>query len=269
MVMKPKYRFKKICLAIMAITSPLYVVAQEELVKSIELNEIRFATIDRAGDIYVITGSTLFKFDKDGEKLGETPVSKTLTSFDTGNGVRLLIFDRSLRQYTILTPSLTKVEESSVDRSIAIEPMLVCSSGDYNILILDAADWSIKKADTRESQVISEFKIDAAVTTDAVFSMMREYQNFIFLLDEKKGIHVFNSIGINIQSLHIPDLSSFNFLGQELYYLKDGRIHFFDLFTTETRSEEIKGSYESVLITDERLIGIRKNRLEIYRYSPQ
>lgn len=269
MLMKPMHQLRRIFLILIVFTSPLYVVAQQERIKEIDLNEIRFAAIDRAGDIYVITPSTLFKFDKDGEMLGETPVLKTLTSFDTGNGVRLLTFDRSLQHYTILTPSLIKIEESSVDRSIAIEPMLVCSSGDYNILILDAADWSIKKADTRESRVISEFKIDSTITNDAAFNAMREYQNFIFLQERKSGIHVFNSIGIKIKSLNIADLSSFNFLGQELYYLKDGSIHFFDLFTTETRSEEIKGSFESVLITDERLIGILKNGLEIYRYTPQ
>lgn len=261
--------FIKAFLFILTVTCPLPVDAQQNLIKAIELNEIKFATIDRAGDIYVLTSSTLVKFDKNGKMLGETPVVKTVTAFDTGNGVRLLTYDRSLRQYTIFSPSPAKINEAFVDQSIAIDPVLVCSSGDYNILILDAADWSIKKADTREPRVISEFRIDSSLTNDAVFIAMREYQSFIFLLERKTGIYVFNSIGIKIKSLDIADLSSFNFLGQELYYLKDGRIHFFDLFTAETRSEELKGSFESVLISDERLIGIRSNRLEIYPYTPQ
>jgi hypothetical protein len=96
---------------------------------------------------------------------------------------------------------------------------------------------------------------------------MREYQNFTFLLNDE-GISIFNNIGMKIRSISIPDLKAFNFLGQELYYYQDGKAHFFDLFTTEKRFEDIPG-FEAVVLTDERLVGIKAGKLEIYPYHSQ
>ncbi len=241
--------------------------AQDNLVKSVDIKGIEQVAIDRAGDIYVLTSSTLLKFDKNGKQIGEVSTTP-LTSFDTGNGVRLLTFNRQHQEYTILTPSLTKVSETSIDNSLAIEPWLVCSSGDYNILILDAADWSIKKVDTRQSKILTEFKIDSSSTNPPQFLSIREYQNFVFLLDKQSGISIYNSIGLKLKTIKVADITSFHFLGQELYYFNNGKIYFTDLFTMEAREEAIKGPYHSVLVTDERLIGVKENRIQIFEYHP-
>jgi hypothetical protein len=250
---------------VMLIASPS--LAQMKLIRKIDLKDIRFVTIDRGGDVYAVTSDAITKFDKDGKQLSKLSITDTPESFDTGNGVRLLSYDRGKQKYTILTPSLGIVNESTIDSSIAIDAFLFCSSGDYGVLILDAADWSIKKMDTRDSRVLSEFKIDSLTNGLSSFASMREYQNFIFLLD-KNGISIFNGIGMKIRSISIPDLKSFNFLGQELYYYVNGQVHFFDLFTTETRFEDIPG-FDAVLLTDERLVGIKTGQLEIYSYHPQ
>ena len=242
-------------------------VAQSGLINTIEVNGIDHVAIDRAGDIYVLTSSTISKFDKDGKQIGEASITLA-TSFDTGNGVRLLMYNRENQEYTILTPSLTKVSENPIDNSLAIEPWLVCSSGDYNILILDAADWSIKKVDSRQSKILTEFKIDSSVSKPHHFLSIREYQNFIFLLDKQSGISIFNSIGLKLKTIKADGITSFQFLGQELYYFNNGKLYFTDLFTMETREEEVKGSYHSVLITDERLIAVKENMIQIFEYHP-
>ena len=47
---------------------------------------------------------------------------------------------------------------------------------------------------------------------------MREYQGFLFLLHQEKGILIFNKMGKWIKTIERPQLKYFNFLGEELYY---------------------------------------------------
>lgn len=243
----------------------IHLSAQKRLIKRIELKASGFAALDRAGDLYIFTPASLIKFDKDGKQIAEV-LTPPPTAFDTGNGVRLLMYFRQEQQYKIITPSLNEVSTNALDNSIVIEPWLVCSDGDYNILIFDNADLSVKKVNTQQDKVLSEFKVDSARSTDIIF--MRAYQNFTFLLDSH-GISIFNSMGRKLKTITVTGINSFHFLGQELYYYKDGELHFTDLFSAETRMEEIKGSYKNVLITDERLIGIDLNGVDIFEYTPQ
>lgn len=247
----------------------IHLSAQKRLIKSVELKEIGFATLDRAGDLYIFTASSLIKFDKDGKQLAEM-LTPPPTAFDTGNGVRLLMYFRQEQRYKIITPSLSEVSTNALDNAIAIEPWLVCSAGDYNILIFDDADLSVKKVDTQQDKVLSEFKVDSTLITGGERLLyMQAYQNFTFLLDRQSGISIYNSMGRKLKTITITGINSFHFLGQELYYFKDGKLHFTDLFSAETRVEEIRGSYKNVLITDERLIGISPNRVDIFEYTPQ
>jgi hypothetical protein len=178
------------------------------------------------------------------------------------------MYHRKDQQYTILSPSLEKISDTKIDNSIAIAPWLVCSAGDLHLLILDAADWSIKKVDKRNAHVEQEFKIDPLLTTNPSFVFIREYQNLIFLYDEITGLSIFNNIGIKLKTYQIGT-SHFNFLGQELYYLKDKKINFIDLFSGDTRQVDLPGQCDNILITDERLIKITANRLDFFEFQPQ
>lgn len=242
--------------------------AQKKLIRSVEIENIQQVTMDRAGDVYVVTASSITRYDKNGKELKTISIQSTPTSFDTGNGVQLLMYERKDQQYTILSPSLEKTSETKIDNSIAIAPWLVCSSGDLHVLILDAADWSIKKVDKRDAHVVHEFKVDPLLTTNPSFVFMREYQNLIFLYDEITGLAVFNNIGIKVKTYQ-TGTPHFNFLGQELYYLKDKKINFIDIYTGDIRQLDLSGTCDDVLITDERLIRITSNRLDVFEFQPQ
>ena len=212
----------------------------------VKLQNVLQVTTDRAGDFYAITDQAIHKYDSSGTVLQVAQTPSPTTLFDTGNGVRLLAYLRGTQEYLIYPPSLSPREPEKIDPSFAIEPWLICSSGDYNLVILDAADWSVKKIDTRRSVVDHEFNLETDDTTPG-YTYMREYQGFLFLLD-RKGIGIYNRLGMRVRYLLVEGLGSFHFLGQELYYYRDGRIHFTDLFTLETRSVPFHGPYTDVVI---------------------
>lgn len=251
------------------VLSPLVSAGQDKISKTVPTTENSFATIDRAGDLYLVkTSGAIEKYNQEGELLSAFKNTVSPTLFDTGNGVRLLAYDRKNQEYSILNPSLIKVANSKLDSSFAINPWLVCSSGDYNLWILDKADWSLKKVDPKEEMVLVDVLIDTVHRSAPAFVFMREYQHFLFLLDANSGILIFNSIGKFIRSIEAKNLTYFNFLGEDLYFMEGDKLIFIDLFTLEKTQKLLSGQAPCVLVTDEKMYQVHSTRVEISEFRP-
>lgn len=251
------------------ITSPFLMAGQSKKITSFNTSsEIVFAAIDRAGDFYVVLQSgEINKYDKNGIILGSYMHEGAPTLFDPSNAIRLLVYYKKERQFTWLSPDLGANPFQSIDSSIAIDVSLICPSGDQNIWILDDADFGLKKVSGVDSRVLVEFSISDQFKENK-FTWMREYQNFLFLLDPKIGIFVYNSLGKQIRKIQAAGTNYFNFLGEELYYIEGNKLIFLDLFTAETREMNMFKPAEFVLLTDERMILTTKFQVEVFEFIP-
>lgn len=245
-------------------------VAAQEKIKTLVLSDsILHSAVDRPGDFYVITkGGQIQRFDKDGKLLLLYKSEKAPTLFDPRDGARLFAYYRHDQHYEFLSPSFKATGSYKIDPSFAIQPWLMCPSGDHKLWLLDKADHSLKKINVRESEVELEVVVDSLIENSEVFKTMREYQSFVFLLNPAKGILVFNNLGKYIRTIEIPGIESFNFLGEELYYLKDNHLEFFNLFTTERRHLPVVPGITDALITDERMILMTPLGIDIYPFRP-
>lgn len=250
--------------------SSLAAVAQEKI-KTITLSDtIVDAAVDRPGDFYAITQSgQIQRFDKNGKLTLLYKAKETPTIFDPRDGARLFAYYRSDQHYDYLNPSFKVTASYKIDPSFAIQPWLLCPSGDHKLWLLDSADNSLKKINVRESEVEVEVVVDAGLTgSPEAFKSMREYQNFVFLLNPKKGLYIFNGLGNYLRTVGGPGIRSFNFLGEELYYLMNGKVHFFNLFTTDEREMDIDPDYTDILLTDEMMMLFTPRRIEIRSIRP-
>ncbi len=94
----------------------------------------------------------------------------------------------------------------------------------------------MKKISPRTSTVEVDVKFPENLSTDFDnIKFIREYQGFLFLLDQKKGIHVFNGMGTLDKTIPCKPLSYFNFLGEEMYYPVGNGLAFMNLFSGEKR----------------------------------
>jgi hypothetical protein len=194
---------------------------------------------------------------------------KVPTLFDPRDGARLFVYYRDDQHYEFLNPSFESIASYKVDAAFAIQPWLICPSGEYKLWILDKMDNSLKKIDVRASEVEVEVVVDYALIQNVeAFKTMREYQNFVFLLDPSRGIYIFNSLGRHLRTIAAPGIPSFNFLGEELYYLKAGKLELFNLFSAETRQLEIDPRYADALLTDERMMLFTSGKIDIYPFRP-
>ena len=240
-------------------------------IKTLTLTDtIVSAAIDRPGDFYALTGSgQIQRFNKDGKLTLLYKAEKVPTLFDPRDGARLFVYYRDDQHYEFLNPSFEPIASYKIDPSFAIQPWLICPSGEYKLWILDKVDNSLKKIDVKASEVEVEVVVDSALIQSAeAFKTMREYQNFVFLLNPDKGIYIFNSLGIHLKTIPAPGIRSFNFLGEELYYLSAGKLEFFNLFSAETRQLEIDPQYTGALLTDERIMLFTAEKVDICPFRP-
>lgn len=241
-------------------------------IRSLSLTEnIVSAAIDRPGDFYAVTSAGhIQRFEGGTGRLSllyKAPSVPTL--FDPRDGARLFLYYRDAQEYQYVTPSFEPLASDRVDPAFAIQPWLICPSGEYNLWILDSADQSLKKVNVRESHVELEVYVDSTLIGHVShFTTMREYQNFVFLLDPAQGILIFNSLGKHLKTVPARGIQHFNFLGEELYFLDNGQIAFFNLFTAETRRLQVKSGYSGVLLTDERMMLFTPRQIDIFSFRP-
>lgn len=250
----------KVSTLLIPLLSLLWSATYAQQVVEVELPGIRFATVDRAGDLYVVSQHGIQRIDSTGRTVGSVQ-TKAIDLFDTGNGVRMLAFYRGEKTLRFLNPTLEVVDSLKLDNSMAIDPILACSHGDFGTVLLDGADYSIKVMDTRTHVILAEYNL---TTRPVNPRYMRSYQNFLFILTDQ-GIEVFNLLGKHLKTFEInPAPLSFNFLGEELYYLENNELHFTDLYTLEERKIEVDTTQtDAILVTDNRVFFIQENAIRI------
>jgi len=229
---------------------------------------ITMLTVDRAGDFYIVEKSgVISKFDKDGELIASFAAGTGLTTFDPTNAIRLLVWYKDSKTYAWLSPTLENPGMANIDPSLAIEPQLMCPSGDYAVWIYDAADQTMKRVQLNESIVQSEFPLESSIPEPEI-SSIKEYLNFLFVVDDAKGLFVFNSRGRLLKRLNEPK-TMVHFLGEELYFVYEGKLHFFNLYTAETRTLPLPNPAKAAVLTDERMIvQADSSQLHFYRWQP-
>jgi hypothetical protein len=230
---------------------------------SISAKDIAFAYVDRPGDLYILKkNNVLMKIDQHGNILSEQSFSEPLSLFEPRDGARMFAYHNQ-SQHCYFFSAETK-QEYKIEQEYAINPMLVCSSGDYHIWILDGEDFSLKRVNPVQSKVIVDTPINTKQFTAAPeINSMREYQGFLFMHEKNTGIIIFNSIGMQIKKIPGANIEYFNFLGEELYYKVNDKLIFLDLFDSTTREENLMPGSKLMLFTDTTHYTQFEDRLEI------
>ena len=232
-------------------------------------DEIVWAGVDRPGDLFLVlqTGE-IQKFNSSGTVVAKYKFPTIPTLLDAGDGVSSFIYNRKENHYTILSEELVLLSEKEPDPSFAINPWLICPAL-HELWIFDVSDYSLKKTKLWATAVAFETsQRHLAQQKPEEFISLREYQNYVFLLDRKAGVHVFNGVGKLLRTLGEKGLDYFNFLGEEFYYIKGDELIFIDLYTEEKRNFKLPQSCDRALVTDNTLYAIKGKNVSLYDFKP-
>lgn len=253
---------KKILLFLLLLTSLLGF--GQKRITAIDIKDVASAYVDRPGDLYILhTDNTVSKFDTLGMPVASPKLETAPTVFEPRDGARMFTYSIDTRQAMFFS-SATK-QAFTVQDHYALEPVLATSSGDNGIWVVDKADWSIKRIDLKTSKVVSEALINRTqFEGDPKIVAIREYQNFLFILEKNTGILIFNSLGKQIKKITAPKITYFNFLGEELYYANDDKLIFYDLFDGSMREEGADKRALYTLLTDARKYVVYSDRIDVW-----
>lgn len=234
--------------------------------KELSLKNVDNVSVDRLGDLFVVfKNGTIKKYDANGKELAVLKKATLPTLIEPWYHPKIFVYDRLKQQTIDYDHNLESPQVGKIDPAIAVNPFLVCPTNDNKLLVLDEGDWSIKKANPTTSKVLLEFTIDTTGMSTPVFSYLREYQSLIFLLDKFSGIFIFNNLGKKVNHIKCTT-QNFGFYGEELFYLVDDRVIFFDLYSEKTREVKIEPG-KFVIVTDERIFLVKNNdRVVIYEF---
>lgn len=257
-------------LFLLFILSDVYAFAQKKIISVPISDEIVSAGVDRVGELYVMTKQgQIQKFDTSGKLLSLYKGQPAPTLFEPRDGSRLFAFFKQVRRIEYLDPSFEVYSASRIDSAFVIDPWLACSSGDHNVWVLEGADQTLKKINPRASTIEVDVQFPENLALDySHIKFMREYQGFIFFLDDKKGIHIFNGMGRWIKSIALQHPSYFNFLGEELYYPGSNKLVLINLFSGEQREIPLPKPFKIALLTDERLFLVQTNSIDFFEFEP-
>lgn len=273
--MKSNYPFISAIIWVILVGGSTQAIGQGQPLKklqTISVKGIKNVTIDRLGNIYTqLENQTINKYDTDGNWMASFSNLERIeiSQIEPWNPLSVFIFSSPIREIELLDRSLIRLERISVDQSLAIEPALACPSSNNTYWLYDRADLTLKKIDLINSGVDLQIELNkVARSVPPNYIALREYQNMIFLIDLTTGIEIYSIVGKRINKIEAPGISYFGFLGQELYYLEAGNLKFYDLYTEELHQFSVGNDVKQALATDERLILVNADSIEIFEYKP-
>lgn len=224
-------------------------------------------SIDRSARVYIADqNGSVHKFDANGELLVTYSPERpgNIKSIEASSTLNVLLFYEDLQEYRFLDRFLTLTSTTAFSPDIFAS--LVTGSADNNLWIFDDSDFNLKKININYNELEIISPLINIVKPDFYGNALKEYQHLIFLSDMHTGVYVFDNLGNYIKILPLPNVGYFNFLANELYYLNDGAVHFYDLYTGEKRKIDIiaKENYLFALVSEKHLFLISKSSLDIF-----
>lgn len=240
-----------------------------KLIKEFKTKSVAQVSVDRLGNFFVVQkNGALKKYDLNGKLLAASKVT-SCTLLEPWYHPVIFQYDKKKQQITTSGRNFENSKIAKVDPAWAISPVLVCPTNDNKLWLFDEADASLKKINPLTSEVIFEFGVDTTqFKVKPNFVHLREYQSLVFLLDKNSGIYLFNTIGKQINKIEKVGIQNFNFFGEELYYLADDSIVFYDLYTEEVRKIKVAENNQFLIVTDERIILFSSKHASVFEFNP-
>jgi len=246
--------------------------AQENIqhFKSIALSEVEMVSIDRVGFFYTIQkNGTVTKFSEDAEQVAgyKQEGKNKFDLFEAWNGMRLIGFNKEDKSYSLFDRMLNLLETYKLDEALVIDPYLATITGDNSLWVLDGKVSTLKKINTLSESVDLEIIVDTNHRREFDNSNhIKEYQNMLFVNTPNSGIWVYNSnIGKRMKVLPFKQVNYFNFLGMDLYFIQNDKLHLYDLYSGDHGIYDLPQAAKFVLLTDETMLLVDNTHIHFYR----
>lgn len=204
-----------------------------KLIKSISVSSNSFTT-DNLGNIYIINGTTLSKYDSEGNLLKSYSNKNygNISSMDVTNPMKLIVFYESF-QYIILLDNMLTPSSEPVSLEVLgyNQTSLACSSHNNGLWIYNKQNFELIRFDQNFLQTNKTENITRQVMNEVNPNFLIEQNNKVFLNDFSKGIFVFDIYGTYSKTIPLKGLGSFQISNDDIIYFKDGKLKSYNMKT--------------------------------------
>lgn len=226
--------------AVAKATDPVSPAGTWTLVRSIVLPQPGAASLDRRGTLYVADAqNNIHQYGPDGQALNtfSPPQPGHVASIEAWNTTKILVFYDDRQQLLLLDRFAAPVGELGLLDYLDGTVRVATLAPNDRVWLLNESDLTLRQFDTNQKRFGLNTPLDLLIGRSRPdFRFLREYQNNLYLLDRTNGVYVFDNLGNYRKKLPFAGLSTLGFRGDELYFVSEGKLQFFHLYTLAQRT---------------------------------
>jgi hypothetical protein len=266
-----------LCLVLAALAIPAFAQQQDSSVSLMFSHSLPTASptaisVDRKGSVYLLDPKrSLFMLDSTGKPVNtfSPPSRGRITAVEAWNPMKLFLFYEDRQELMLLDRFMRPIASTRLtDLGFMGNVRAATLTSDDSFWLFNESDFTLSKIDLRYQKPIIETPLDL-ILDKARFDVrfMREYQNMVYLLDYNGGVYVFDNLGNYKKKLPFTGVAYIGFSGNELYFVKDNQLHFFDLYQLQERILPLPADkvYLSALISEGLVYLFSKDQADVYR----
>jgi hypothetical protein len=228
------------------------------LVRTISLRGTGAASLDRRGNLYVADGQdNIHQYGPDGQPLNvySPPLPGHTAQLEAWNVSKIMAFYDDRQEIRLLDRFLAPITQLRLGDFFDGIVRVATLAPDDKLWLLNESDLTLRQFDPAPQRFGQTTPLDLIIgRSKPDFRFLRQYQNNLYLMDRNSGIYVFDNLGNYRKKLPFAGLTTVGFRGDELYYLTDGVLHFFQLYTLAERTQalpSIPAGIQQVLIGEQ------------------
>ncbi|KAA9338504.1 hypothetical protein F0P96_06640 [Hymenobacter busanensis] len=214
-----------------------------KLVRTIALPQPGPASLDRRGNLYVADAkNNLRQFAPDGQPLAvySPPLPGHTAQVEAWNTTKVLVFYDDRQELLFLDRFLAPISSTRLAEYTDGQIRAATLAPDENLWLLNESDLRLSQFSTQQQRFSINTPLDLLLGRQKPdFRFLREYQNNLYLVDHNSDVWVFDNLGNFRKRLPFQGLTTIGFRGDELYFLKDGQLHFFHLYQLKERTQPL------------------------------
>ncbi len=180
-----------------------------------------FFTTDNIGNLYVVKGDEIKKYNPAGELLKVYSNKKLgrITSIDASNPLRVLIFYKDFAQLIFLDSQLSQNGESISLENIFLEQSdLACNSFNNGVWLYNRQNAELVRLDDNLNKIVSTGNLNRLLNTELHPNFMMEHNGYVYLNNVSEGVLVFDIYGTYYKTLPVKGIKSFQLRDNDLFY---------------------------------------------------
>lgn len=260
-------------ITLVLICLPLLLSAQDwKLSYRIELKDAELFSIDRRGQLYLSDAiGNIWQYDRRGKFIVNYSPQRQgrLTVLESWASQNIFAFYREFQDYQLFDRFLVPIKDQPNMIPPAGFTNVATLSADNQIWLVDDSDFSLKKFHParRELSIITPLNLMADVS-EYRFHFIREYQNKVFIVDEVKGILVFDNLGNFEKIMPEPGLTWFIAVGNTLQYVRGDQLVMREIYGNGEEVMNLPVNGSKAAFWENRLYILTINGLEVYEKKP-